>query len=45
MAVAAVIGSLGGAHAVRRLRPAHVRCLVAAIAFALAGYYLWREYG
>jgi uncharacterized membrane protein YfcA len=44
MAVGAVAGGLAGSHVARRL-PAHVvRRGVALIGFALAAYYLWREY-
>jgi uncharacterized membrane protein YfcA len=39
MAVASVIGGLGGSHLARRMPAATVRRMVAIIAFALAGYY------
>ena len=39
MAVAAVIGGLGGSHLARRMPAAIVRRMVAIIGFALAGYY------
>jgi uncharacterized membrane protein YfcA len=44
MAVASIAGGFGGSVVARRFRPAAVRRFVAAIGFALAGYYLWREY-
>jgi uncharacterized membrane protein YfcA len=44
MAVAAVIGSLGGSHLARRLPAPLVRRGVAIIGFALAGYYFWRRW-
>jgi len=44
MAGGAVLGGLGGSHVARRLPPAVVRRVVAIIGFALATYYLWREY-
>jgi uncharacterized membrane protein YfcA len=44
MAVASVLGGLGGSVVARRLPAAVVRRCVAIIGFALAGYYLWREY-
>ena len=40
MAVAAAIGGFVGARLARRCAPARIRCLVAVIGFALAGYYL-----
>jgi uncharacterized membrane protein YfcA len=39
MAVAAVIGGLGGSHLARRMPARTVRRLVAIIGFVLAGYY------
>ncbi|NBV44783.1 MAG: sulfite exporter TauE/SafE family protein [Planctomycetia bacterium] len=45
MAAAATCGGLAGAHVARRTRPTLVRRFVAIIGFALAGYYLWRQYG
>ena len=44
MAVGAMLGGLGGSHVARRLPAAVVRRVVAVIGFALAAYYLWREY-
>jgi len=44
MACGAVGGGLAGALLARRMRPAVVRRVVAIIGFALAGYYLWRQY-
>ena len=44
MAVGAVAGGLAGALVARRLPARMVRRGVAVIGFALAGYYLWREY-
>jgi uncharacterized membrane protein YfcA len=43
MAVAAVLGGLGGAAVARRLPAPLVRRCVAAIGFALAAYYFWRS--
>jgi uncharacterized membrane protein YfcA len=45
MAAAATCGGLVGSHVARRMRPTLVRRFVAIIGFALAGYYLWRQYG
>jgi uncharacterized membrane protein YfcA len=44
MAVGAVAGGLAGSHVARRLPARVVRRGVAVIGFALAAYYLWREY-
>lgn len=44
MAACATAGGLVGSHLARRTPAAVVRRLVAAIGFALAGYYLWRQY-
>jgi uncharacterized membrane protein YfcA len=44
MAAGAVAGGLAGSHVARRLPARVVRRGVAVIGFALAGYYLWREY-
>lgn len=44
MAVGAVAGGLAGSHVARRLPARVVRRGVAIIGFALAAYYLWREY-
>jgi uncharacterized membrane protein YfcA len=44
MAVAAILGSLGGSHLARRLPAPLVRRCVAAIGFALAGYYFWHHW-
>jgi uncharacterized membrane protein YfcA len=44
MAVGAVVGGLAGSLVARRLPAAVVRRVVAVIGFALAAYYLWREY-
>ena len=44
MAAGAVAGGLAGSHVARRLPARVVRRGVAIIGFALAAYYLWREY-
>jgi len=44
MAVGAVLGGYAGARLSRRLPARWVRAAVIAIAFGLAGVYLWREY-
>jgi len=44
MAIGAVLGGLAGSHVARRLPAALVRRVVAMIGFALAAYYLWRQY-
>lgn len=44
MAAGAVAGGLAGSHVARRLPARLVRRGVALIGFALAAYYLWREY-
>jgi hypothetical protein len=44
MAVAAILGSLGGSHLAVRLPAPLVRRGVAIIGFALAGYYFWRRW-
>ena len=45
MAVAAIAGGYAGARLGRRLPKAVVRWVVIAIAFGLAGYYAWQQFG
>jgi uncharacterized membrane protein YfcA len=44
LAVGAVTGGIAVVHLARRLSPRVVRRVVSLIAFALAGYYFWREW-
>jgi uncharacterized membrane protein YfcA len=44
LAVGAVAGGVAVVHLARRLSPRIVRRVVSLIAFALAGYYFWREW-
>ena len=44
MALGAVLGGLAGSHVARRLPATLVRRVVAIIGFALAAYYLCRQY-
>jgi len=44
LAAGAVAGGIAVVHLARRLSPRVVRRAVSLIAFALAGYYFWREW-